>query len=127
VPILVLTQKNMQIEGFSLYSISFTDIFVILLLNRSSASNVAIGSGLSICPRGYILALDTPSASAAPRLGQCTQCSAGTYSLNPLYGGRVTSGGGETVGESESPKCLACAAGGVCLGGDKVLGHTLAC
>ena len=82
--------------------------------------SVAIGSGFSICPRGYILALDTPSAYAAPMLGQCTLCSAGTYSVNPLYGGRTTRGDGEAVGVLESPQCLACAAGAVCLGGDKV-------
>ncbi len=84
-------------------------------------------NGFNICPRGYILALDMPSAYAAPRLGRCTKCTDGTYSVNPLYGGQVARGGEGIVGVAESPKCLACPAGGVCLGEDKVLVHDRAC
>jgi hypothetical protein len=77
--------------------------------------HIALGSGVGTCPRGYILYLEQPSTPTAPRLGRCTLCSAGTYSVNPLYGGRMISG------VAESPYCLACPAGGVCLGGDKVV------
>jgi hypothetical protein len=89
-----------------------------LVLNRSSAKYVPISSGFNICPRGFILALEASSAKGAARLGVCTICSSGTYSVNPLYGGVR---GGEVMGDSESPKCLACPAGGICFGGDKVV------
>ncbi len=115
----------MHLLRVAVYNI-YNNNFLLLLLIRSAARPVLIGSGFNICPRGYILALNTPSANAFPRLGHCIQCSAGTYSVNPLYGGRDATGGGETVGVSDSPKCLLCAAGGVCLGGDKVLVHALA-
>jgi hypothetical protein len=108
-----------------LYSFFFTDIFIMALPYRSPLKPIVMKNGFDICPKGYILALDTASTHAAPRLGHCTQCSAGTYSVNPLYGGPVARGGGGTVGLSDSPKCISCAAGGMCLGGDKVLVHDL--
>jgi hypothetical protein len=91
-------------------------------LNRSSVKYVAVSSGFSICPRGYILALEAASANAAARLGVCTLCAAGTYSVNPLYGNSGILREGELgIEDSESPKCLPCPAGGACLGGDKVV------
>ena len=89
--------------------------------DRSSVKYVAVGSGLNICPKGFILVLEASLAQAAVRLGRCTLCSAGTYSVNPLYGGRAIRGGEQVIEDSESPKCLSCPAGGVCLGGDKVV------
>jgi hypothetical protein len=82
--------------------------------------HAALGVGVNICPRGYILALDPSSVQDSPRLGHCTLCSAGTYSINPLFGERFLSDEESGLGVSESPRCLACPAGGVCLGGDKV-------
>ncbi len=74
------------------------------------------------CPRGYILALEAASGISSARLGFCTLCGAGTYSVDPLYGGSRTIIGEEQDDEySEYPKCLPCPAGGVCLGGDKVM------
>ena len=90
-------------------------------LNRSSGKYVAVGSGLNVCPKGFILGLEASSAQATARLGRCTLCSAGTYSVNPLYGGRIIAGEELVVEDSEFPKCLSCPAGGVCLGGDKVV------
>uniref|UniRef100_A0A7S0MMZ5 Tyrosine-protein kinase ephrin type A/B receptor-like domain-containing protein n=1 Tax=Cryptomonas curvata TaxID=233186 RepID=A0A7S0MMZ5_9CRYP len=96
--------------------------FIVL---RSSTKIVEFGSGAGICPRGYILALDPSPLQVAPRLGQCVFCSPGTYSVNPLYEGSVIVGEGLKLGISKSPKCLPCPAGGVCVGGDKVV-HTTA-
>jgi hypothetical protein len=74
------------------------------------------------CPRGYILVLEAASAISSARPGVCTLCGAGTYSVDPLYGGsRTITGEEQDVEDSESPKCLPCPAGGVCFGGDKVM------
>ncbi len=87
--------------------------------NRSSAKKVPISCGFNICPRGFILSFEASSIKGAARLGVCTFCTAGTYSVNPLYGGGPNKG--VVMEESESPKCLACPAGGICFGGDQVV------
>jgi hypothetical protein len=65
----------------------------------------------SVCPPGYVLALDA-DANGGGRPGGCTRCSFGKYSLSPLVG----------AAGSMDPGCLNCPAGGDCsAGGDVVV------
>ena len=60
----------------------------------SAVLPVPFYAGAAVCPVGYVLSLDPPANPgtvkefAAARLGACTLCGPGTYSLNPL-GGRL--------------------------------------
>eukprot|EP00292_Cryptomonas_paramecium_P002692 CAMPEP_0113672058 /NCGR_PEP_ID=MMETSP0038_2-20120614/6048_1 /TAXON_ID=2898 /ORGANISM="Cryptomonas paramecium" /LENGTH=2653 /DNA_ID=CAMNT_0000588277 /DNA_START=49 /DNA_END=8007 /DNA_ORIENTATION=+ /assembly_acc=CAM_ASM_000170 len=101
-----------------------TDMETIRLIS-STAQEIHIAEGTSVCPRGYVLVLDSESniKSSLPdnatgsgvnggqtiRGGTCFQCPRGTYSVHPLAG---------LV--ANQPSCLNCPAGGVCLGGDIV-------
>ena len=64
---------------------------------------VHISNGSSICPKGYILVLDRQIH------GSCSECVAGTYSVDPLAG---TS--------SVQPSCFNCPQSATCAGGDSV-------
>ena len=63
--------------------------------------------GLKVCPAGYILVLNQPSATEGP--GVCEFCKPGTYSLNPLA---------HMIGSlSDAPGCINCPAAGICTAG----------
>eukprot|EP00292_Cryptomonas_paramecium_P002656 CAMPEP_0113679356 /NCGR_PEP_ID=MMETSP0038_2-20120614/10580_1 /TAXON_ID=2898 /ORGANISM="Cryptomonas paramecium" /LENGTH=2825 /DNA_ID=CAMNT_0000597341 /DNA_START=49 /DNA_END=8526 /DNA_ORIENTATION=- /assembly_acc=CAM_ASM_000170 len=107
-----------------------TDMETIRLIS-STAHQIHTADGVTVCPRGYVLVLDSESSikssasvnltlsnsttssntltSQLVRGGTCSQCPKGTYSVHPLAG---------LV--ADQPSCLNCPAGGVCLGGDVV-------
>ena len=96
------------------------------LCYSSAESLVPISKEANICPRGYVLALGQPSKSAeSASVGQCTYCSQGTYSVNPLYGGDFSEAEADLT--FSSPKCLTCPAANICLGGDKVMHERTTC
>jgi hypothetical protein len=73
----------------------------------SPTLEVNVSTGHAACPPGSVLSLGAASDTCA-RIGSCTRCRAGTYSLDPL------------VGPAGEPGCLTCPAGGSCAGGDHV-------
>ena len=75
---------------------------------QSNEAKIGFKNGSDICPRGYILALDTASSALS---GSCTLCQAGTYSVNPLFRAAIN---------GSSPLCLNCPPDAVCRGGDDV-------
>jgi hypothetical protein len=78
---------------------------------RSTMLGLAVTSGLSVCPLGYVLGVDSDSSAEGP--GACRRCAPGTYSVNPLAKDPSSS--------SDAPSCVACPAGGDCaLGGAQV-------
>jgi hypothetical protein len=74
---------------------------------RSSAIPVALSSGFTVCPRGYILAFKTANVFNGSAL--CQRCPAGTYSVSPLASRDGLS--------NANPACLNCPAGASCLQG----------
>ena len=74
----------------------------------SRVFHVAMPTGRSICPSGYILALDQ-QFGVQSRSGICTQCGTGTYSVDPLVGS-----------SSAGPSCFSCPPSGLCKGGNSV-------
>ena len=63
---------------------------------RTRDLSVQVRGQDQVCPPGYILSLDPPTAGAYA--GACTLCPEGTYSLNPLFGGT----------EASTPSCISC-------------------
>ena len=70
---------------------------------QSAAAVIPIANGSSVCPKGYILALDSFGT------GSCSECRSGTYSVSPLAGIR-----------SGVASCLACLPFANCTGGSSV-------
>ena len=70
---------------------------------ETEPAEVFMANGSKVCPSGYILVLDKS------RKGSCTECEAGTYSVNPLAGNTFT-----------RPSCFTCPIDGSCDGGDNV-------
>eukprot|EP00292_Cryptomonas_paramecium_P002636 CAMPEP_0113722472 /NCGR_PEP_ID=MMETSP0038_2-20120614/37772_1 /TAXON_ID=2898 /ORGANISM="Cryptomonas paramecium" /LENGTH=2376 /DNA_ID=CAMNT_0000651725 /DNA_START=109 /DNA_END=7236 /DNA_ORIENTATION=+ /assembly_acc=CAM_ASM_000170 len=64
-------------------------------------------SGFDVCPRGYILNLE--STNGGGQMGFCTQCGVQQYSVSPLAG--------PTAGV---PSCFNCLPLAVCNGGDEI-------
>ena len=77
----------------------------------SELAYVTIPLGNSVCPKGYVLALDQTNedSNTTVRQGICSLCVSGTYSLDPLVGYSAL-----------VPTCLNCPAGGTCSGGFSV-------
>ena len=61
------------------------------------------------CPTGFVLLLESQMILGGGQYGSCTECSMGTYSVDPIIG--IT---------PYTPSCLNCPAGGTCEGGDRV-------
>lgn len=72
------------------------------ILMQSHPAEIYIESGALVCPVGYILILDKS------RKGSCSECGAGTYSVNPL------------AGIQTQPSCFSCPLNGVCNDGTLV-------
>ena len=77
----------------------------------SKLAYLPIPRGSSVCPKGYVLALDQTDevSNRTVRQGVCSLCVSGTYSLDPLVGYTAL-----------MPACLNCPAGGTCTGGFSV-------
>ena len=77
----------------------------------SKLAYFTIPLGSSVCPKGYVLALDQTDedSNKTVRQGICSLCVSGTYSLDPLVGYVAL-----------EPTCLNCPAGGTCTGGCSV-------
>jgi len=69
---------------------------------QSKPAEIYIASGWLVCPDGYILILDKS------RKGSCSECGAGTYTVNPLAGILM------------QPSCFSCPLNGVCNDGTVV-------
>ena len=72
----------------------------------SAINNIDLEQGETVCPPGYILALDQEGATSG--LAACIFCKAGSYSIHPLA---------HVPGSSSAPSCLNCPAGGDCTRG----------
>jgi hypothetical protein len=83
-----------------------------LLTILSSQVSVTFASGEAVCPKGYILSLDSSAGISVNALGTCTYCKAGTYSIHPLAGG---------PNETMIAACLDCPPESTCSGGDQVI------
>ena len=77
----------------------------------SSILKMSVAVDSSVCPSGFILALQSIQVGndTSSRQGSCTECSPGTYSVSPLAGATST-----------SPSCLNCPPSGTCIGGSDV-------
>ena len=91
----LLRKPYVYLKGIDANSISTT--------METHPFEIFIASGKLVCPPGYILVLDKS------RKGSCSECSVGTYSVNPLAGDSLT-----------QPSCFQCPLNGVCNGGDSV-------
>mmetsp|Transcript_36696 Transcript_36696/g.96835 ORF Transcript_36696/g.96835 Transcript_36696/m.96835 type:complete len:1159 (+) Transcript_36696:1876-5352(+) len=76
---------------------------------KSSLVTPNFAAGSSVCPRGYILALEAASSKGG-RMGSCSRCSTHQYSVSPLAG--------PTAGV---PSCFNCLPSADCNGGDDVV------
>ncbi len=133
-----LTGKNLALlnEGVASFSVTMTVMFSAVDLVRgitllrsepsvyvngldysqgnamtSEPVRLAVSNGSEVCPKGYVLILE--SALSHSNLtgvqGTCVFCRPGTYSLNPLIGVTPT-----------EPSCMPCPIGGDCQGGSNV-------
>ena len=75
---------------------------------QSSFFPVVLSEGFNVCPKGYILTLDSQNLGMGA--GQCQWCPAGTYSVLSLAGK-------DGLSNESVPSCLNCPAGGNCLQG----------
>jgi predicted outer membrane repeat protein len=89
------TRPYVYLTGIDALSISTT--------MQTDPAEINIATGSKVCPSGYILILDKSGK------GSCSECAAGTYSLNPLAG----------ISNSQ-PTCFACPPNGICKGGYSV-------
>ena len=81
-------------------------------LGSMQSEVIRIELGSSVCPNGHVLTLDQESAwgTSRARSGSCVLCKSGTYSVNPLAGTTP-----------QTPSCLNCPAGGLCVEGSSVV------
>ena len=78
---------------------------------RSPVLSLATASGPRVCPPGYILWVDSKSASIGH--GSCRFCEPGTYSNQPLSK--------DPSSPLDTPSCITCPVGGNCdLGGSHI-------
>jgi hypothetical protein len=77
---------------------SATSDKALVVTMRSAVLDVTFAQGETVCPRGYVLSLDSGPGTIA-RKGACVLCGVGTYSINPLAS--------ETPNGS-NPSCIPC-------------------
>jgi len=95
-------------NGFDSYSYNAGQT----VMMESDMKDIEFSNGSDICPLGFILSFDGADATNSHRLGKCSFCNPGTYSVSPLFS--ATSSG--------DPSCLDCPVSGNCsAGGSTVL------
>jgi hypothetical protein len=105
----LLSQPHVYVTGADVDDVSG-------ILMQSDVYQVRLRANELVCDRSSVLKLDSEryySEMGTGRSGQCIECEAGKYSINPLTG-EVNPGNrrGDVL-----PGCLTCPAGGECFGG----------